>query len=46
MLTDTEITAYQSIHQKIYQTPISTEEAREQGIKLIVFLENILKPSL
>ena len=46
MLTEDEIREYQSIHQKIYQTPISTEEAREQGIKFIVFLETIFKPSL
>lgn len=46
MLTENEIQEYQSIYQKIYQTPISTEEAREQGIKFIVFLEAIFKPSL
>lgn len=46
MITEEEVKAYQSIYQKAYQTEISFEDAREQGIKLIVFLEAIFKPSL
>ena len=46
MLTESEIQEYQSIYQKIYQTEISTENAREQGIKFIVFLEAIFKPTI
>jgi hypothetical protein len=46
MITEEEVKAYQSIYQKVYQTEISLEDAREQGIKLIVFLEAIFKPSL
>ena len=46
MITEEEVKAYQSIYQTVYQTEISLEDAREQGIKLIVFLEAIFKPSL
>lgn len=45
MITDEEVRAYQSIYQNVYQTEISLEDAREQGIKLIVFLEAIFKPN-
>jgi hypothetical protein len=45
MITDEEVKAYQSIYQKVYQKEISIEDAREQGIKLIVFLEAIFKPT-
>ncbi len=43
MLTTEEISAYQSIHKRIFNTEITPEIAREQGGKLIVFLENIFK---
>lgn len=45
MLTDKEIKDYQSIHRNVFQTEVSTEDAREQGIKLIVLFEAIFRPS-
>lgn len=46
MLTEDEIRTYQDIHQAIYKTPISAEDACEQGTKLVVFLETIFKSPL
>lgn len=46
MLTESEITEYQSIHKKLFHQEITQEVAREQGIKLIVFLENIFRPRI
>ena len=45
MITDEEVRAYQNIYRRVYQTEISLEDAREQGIKLIVFLEAIFRPN-
>ena len=45
MITEEEVKAYQNIYKKVYQKDISIEDAREQGIKLIVFLEAIFKPN-
>lgn len=43
MLTDEEIKQYQQIHENIYHAKITREEAREQGMKIIVFLEVLFK---
>lgn len=43
MLTKEEIQDYQRIHKSLFQQEISFENAREQGIMLINFLEATLK---
>lgn len=43
MLLDTEIQEYQTIYKQLFNIDISTEDALEFGIKLIVLLETITK---
>lgn len=44
MLSDEQITKYQTIYKKRFGVEISREEAYEQGIKLIRLIEIIYKP--
>lgn len=44
MLTDEQITKYQSLYKNRFGKEISREEAYEQGVKLIRLVELIYKP--
>jgi hypothetical protein len=44
MLSDEQITKYQTLYKKRYGKEISREKAYEQGVKLIRLIELIYKP--
>jgi len=44
MLTDEQITKYQTLYRNRFGREISREEAYEQGVKLIRLVELIYKP--
>jgi len=44
MLSELQVKRYQEIYKEHYGTKISREQAIEQGIKLIRFVELILEP--
>ena len=46
MLTEQDIREYQSIYKSLFQVEISTDDAHEQAVKLILLMETVSRSTL